>query len=340
MATILETKSIYFNDVNLLPKPGKVRSRKDIPNELYRIIVSPMLAIIGETFTQKAANLGLSLALPRFISTEKKIALYDIFQKNKIHDKQLCFISIGLQEPLSEIQKIHITEERNNVLIDIANGYIPHLAECTSRMYHHTNSSSGTLLNNLMVGNVVTQAGISKIYSGINSFTNNLFIRVGIGNGSPCASSDVAAINRGQITELIECAYVKWRFPKLKLVSDGGIYKSGFVLKAFGAGADYCLMGGYFVKSLEAETHISGDGTYFGCASEKQNKLAGLDKHSEGKEFLINKTELKSLKYLVNELWGGICSGISYCGYDTVSDFIGNGIFEIKQNSLPPKNRY
>jgi len=42
---------------------------------------------------------------------------------------------------------------------------------------------------------------------------------------------------------------------------------------------------------------------------------------------------------LVEELQGGIASGISYSGHSSVSEFIGNGTFEIKINSLPPKNR-
>jgi hypothetical protein len=39
----------------------------------------------------------------------------------------------------------------------------------------------------------------------------------------------------------------------------------------------------------------------------------------------------------VDELWGGISSAVSYGGYDTLTNFIGNGVFEIKQNSLPPR---
>ena len=57
MAQILKTKSIYYNDVNLIAQPCKVRSRRDIPVELNRIIVSPMEAIVGKTFALKANEL-------------------------------------------------------------------------------------------------------------------------------------------------------------------------------------------------------------------------------------------------------------------------------------------
>lgn len=346
MSILLKTKSIYFNDVNLIPNLGKVKSRKEIPNELYRVIVSPMVSVVGPTFVKEAAKLGLSICTPRFLDLNSKLKLIDIFEQNKINKDQISFLSIGLNESIDTLININKYSPHHNILFDFANGYVPQIQDCVQ-------SALKTIefIDNLMIGNVVTGEGIfylSKLYSCCN---NDLFIRVGIGNGKPCSSSDVAGINRGQITELMECdtekrnvlsmasrLYKTWD-KNVNLVSDGGISKSGFALKAFGAGANYVLMGSYFSKALEAETHISGDGTYFGCASDKQNKLAGLDKHSEGKVINIDKEELKSLEYLVKELWGGISSGVSYVGHSSLSDFIGNGIFEEKCNSLPPKNR-
>jgi hypothetical protein len=76
MAQILKSKSIYYNDVNLVAQPCKVKSRKDIPVELDRIIVSPMEAIVGETFALKANELGLTVCLHRFCSIEEQAALH------------------------------------------------------------------------------------------------------------------------------------------------------------------------------------------------------------------------------------------------------------------------
>ena len=342
MPTLLKSKSIYFNDVNLLPAPGKVKSRKEVPNELHRVIVSPMVSVVGETFIKEAAKLGLSVCTPRFLPMQKKINGQHFFNINRIDNRQICFLSIGLNESLEDLLKLNAYNRfPQNVLFDIANGYVPHLEESVKRVYDIIGP-----FKNLMVGNIVTLGGFYQLEKLVD-YCDNLFIRVGIGNGKPCSSSDVAAVNRGQLTELFELVGVKDQINKLlikdgkriNLISDGGISKSGFALKAFGAGADYVLMGSYFSKAEEAETHISGDGTYFGCASEKQNKLAGLTKHSEGKVMEVNKNEIKPLKYLVDELWGGISSGISYVGYQSVGQFIGKGIFEEKCNSLPPKGR-
>jgi hypothetical protein len=45
------------------------------------------------------------------------------------------------------------------------------------------------------------------------------------------------------------------------------------------------------------------------------------------------------LEKLTEDLWGGLTSAVSYSGHKSLTGFIGNGIFEVKQNSLPPKNR-
>ena len=337
MATILKTKSIYFNDVCLIPKVGVVKSRKDIPNELFRVIVSPMVSVIGETFIVEAARLGLSVALPRFIDVDKKIKLQELFERNKTLEGQLCFVSIGMNENADDLRRL---SESHSVdwLVDVASGYVPQWRSVIQNLKHYL----GDNLRNLMVGNVITTEGVTYLIKNTKEYCDNLFIRIGIANGSACQTSDTTGVNRGQITELIECSeseMYKANEENCFLVSDGGIKNSGFALKAWGAGADYVLMGGLFSKAWGAETNISGDGTYFGCASEKQNQLAGLDKHSEGKITQINKEELKPLAYIVKELWGGISSGISYSGYKSVSEFVGKGVFEVKQNSLPPKIR-
>ena len=49
-----------------------------------------------------------------------------------------------------------------------------------------------------------------------------------------------------------------------------------------------------------------------------------------------NRSTVKSLNELVDDLWGGLASAVSYSGYKTLTGFISNGIFEIKENSLPP----
>jgi GMP reductase len=337
MAQILKTKSIYYNDVNLVAQPCKVKSRRDIPVELNRIIVSPMEAIVGNTFALKANELGLTVCLHRFCSIEEQVELY-----NSLPYKANVFVSIGL----NDWDRVKALKDAgaDKWLIDMANGYMhKEISECVNKL------AEQSAIYDLMLGNVHTAQGF-QLLSGIKPDTKmEKYIRVGIAGGSPCATNDSTGYNRGPITELMEIDECSPFDPtsdlmflnrKPFIVADGGIKNAGYASKAFGAGADYVMMGGYFARAFEAETHVRGDGHYWGGASHKQQILSTgkVYRHSEGKEVPIL-DELCPLESLVDELWGGISSAVSYSGYETLSGFISNGVFEIKENSLPPGKR-
>ena len=326
MATILKTKSIYYNDINLIAQPSSVNSRTEVPKELHRIIVSPMEAIIGETFAIEADKLGLSMCLHRFCTPEKQLDLY-----NKLKNKDNIFVSVGLND--WERVKLFAAAGATNFLIDIANGYIPSLRNAAYKLKELAN------VKKIMVGNIHTGLG----FKNLTNLGMETYIRVGVAGGSPCKSSDVTGYNRGQITELLEIDEVKDQLQYTEnenfIVADGGIKNGNYAAKAFGAGATHLIMGGYFSKALEAETNILGIGKYWGGASHfQQERFGGIKRHSEGKVIEIEE-ELRHLSVLVDDLWGGLSSAISYSGKSTLTDFIGNATFEIKENSLAPGNR-
>ena len=332
MAQILKTKSIYYNDVNLVAQPCKVKSRKDIPVELNRIIVSPMEAIVGKTFALKANELGLTVCLHRFCSIQEQVELY-----NSLPNSRNVFVSIGL----NDWDRVDALAEAGATswLIDMANGYMhQEINDCVIKL------SERARIHDLMMGNVHSERGFQMLSAIRTDKTFMRYVRVGIAGGSPCATNDSTGYNRGPITEIMEIEGTNPWDPYLDnrhkpfIIADGGIKNSGYAAKAFGVGADYVMMGGYFAKAFEAETHQIGDGTYWGGASHKQQILSTgkAYRHSEGKEVPIL-DELSPLETLVNELWGGISSAVSYGGFDTLTNFIGNGVFEIKQNSLPPR---
>ena len=335
MAEILKSKSIYYNDVNLVAQPCKVKSRKDIPVELNRIIVSPMEAIVGKTFALKANELGLTVCLHRFCSVEEQVELY-----NLLPNKKNVFVSIGL----NDWDRVDALAEAGATswLIDMANGYMAiEIRDCVQKL------SDRARISDLMMGNVHSERGFQMLSNIAMEKSFTKYVRVGIAGGSPCATNDSTGFNRGPITEIMEIEQSNPWDPTSDaiffknepfVVADGGIKNSGYAAKAFGAGADYVMMGGYFSKAFEAETHVIGDGYYWGGASHKQQILSTgkAFRHSEGKEIPIL-DELSPLKTLVDELWGGIASAVSYGGYETLSKFIGNGVFELKHNSLPPR---
>ena len=175
MAKILTTKSIYYNDVNLIAQSARIESRKDVPLELDRIIVSPMSAVVGQTFAIEATKLGLSVCQHKFCDIDNAVLNYSI-----VPNKKNLFVSIGLND--WERARELAEEGATNWLIDCANGYLPQIRGVINKLIGKHK------VNRLMVGNVMTADGI-HLYEYFSKYIPEIIIRVGIAGGSACAPS-------------------------------------------------------------------------------------------------------------------------------------------------------
>lgn len=329
---LLNSKSIYYDDVNLIAQPTEVKSRKDIPQELERIIVSPMQSIIGQIFANKALDLGLTVCLHRFDSTiQQRLKLInDVFMnmKNPNSSIKRLWVSVGLKD-LENIEAI-IHQGVENIIIDVANGYMSEVLEFSSQVFH----KSGKQIKKMMLGNIHSDSILPDYQTLSDYFGIPIYFRCGIASGSVCNTKGMTGYNRGQVTEIQECAnWIEENNSNLVLVADGGIANPACAAKAFGAGANYVMMGGYFAHAKEAQHVIDELYKFWGGASEFQQILSKgvADRHSEGKEKDINPDHLESLDKLTSDLWGGISSAVSYSGYNSLTKFIGNAVFEIKK---------
>lgn len=329
---LLNSRSIYYDDVNLIAQPTEVKSRKEIPQELERIIVSPMQSIIGLVFANRALELGLSVCLHRFDSTiQQRLKLInDVFMNMKTPNKTVerVWVSVGLKD-LENIEAI-VHQGVENIIIDVANGYMSEVLEFASQIYH----KSGKQIKKIMLGNIHSSSILPDYQTLSHYFGIPVYFRCGIASGSVCNTKGMTGYNRGQITEIKECAdWVEENNSNLVLVADGGVKDPACAAKAFGAGADYVMMGGYFAHAKEAQHVVDELYKFWGGASEFQQILSKgvAERHSEGKEKDIHPESLQNLDKLVSDLWGGISSAVSYSGYKTLTKFIGNGVFEIKQ---------
>lgn len=331
MPTFLQTKSIYYKDVNLIPKKSVVKSRTEIKKELNRIFVSPMSAIVTEKFAIEASRLGLSVCLHRFCDPQEEVNIF-----NKIENKENVFCAVGLDD-WDRVNKL-IKTGCQNFLLDVANGYL-NLYEFFDKLNNIIliDSPFGKI-NKLMAGNVACINGVVDLFKSMSVINNcQYLIRCGIANGAACSTSEKTGVNRGQITEIKEIFYHKHHHSELKslnIIADGGIRDSGDAAKSFGCGADGVMMGYYFSQSFERNINKGCDQFYWGGASDYQHQIHPLKqkRHSEGKMIELN-AEQKFLSDLIDDFWGGLSSSVSYCGYSSLTDFIGNGVLELKYNS-------
>jgi len=87
------------------------------------------------------------------------------------------------------------------------------------------------------------------------------FPQVGIGPGSVCTTRKKAGVGYPQLSAIVECADAAHGL-NAHIVSDGGCTCPGDVAKAFGAGADFVMLGGMLAghDQCGGETLAADDG--------------------------------------------------------------------------------
>lgn len=336
MAQILNTKSLSYSDVNLIAQPSVIKSRKEIPIEMHRIVISGMTSIIGPSFIKAISELPKeyqpTLHIPRDIYKKENLKLC------KELDLKRVFVGVGLQEDIA-YESEALNYGYKTAFIDIANGYLMQIPERVKQL-----KDKG--FQNIICGSVHTLDGADYLFKAGCSV-----IRLGIAPGSVCITKDSTGYTRGTITEIMEVAdYKKGVSGFLQkeaylTMADGGLKSPSDYIKAFLAGADYAMGGRIFTEAFECRMHTGDNLSDFGERGYKDNKAFPLNTYFgmasnwgkiamgnpsdniEGTSTII-KPQYK-LKDIIETLWQGIASGISYSGNRTLTEAIGSGVFEI-----------
>jgi IMP dehydrogenase len=148
-----------------------------------------------------------------------------------------------------------------------------------------------------------------------------------IGPGSICTTRVVTGAGVPQITAILECARAA-KGTGVPLIADGGIKFSGDISKALAAGASSVMIGGLFAGTEESpgETILYQGRTfksYRGMGSIGAMEAGSADRYAQesaerGKsvpEGIEGQVPYKGpLSALVEQLVGGLRSGMGYCG--------------------------
>src|SRR5829696_3623890 len=156
-------------------------------------------------------------------------------------------------------------------------------------------------------------------------------VKVGIGPGFACTTRLVAGVGVPQLTAILDCAEVA-RASGVPLIADGGIRHPGDVAKAIAAGASTVMIGGLFAGRPESpgevvrrqgrEYKVFRGMASLGAAAarlEIEGRGDALDQYvPEGEEMEF---PLKGpVAGIVNELVGGLRSGMSYVDATTIPE--------------------
>ena len=201
------------------------------------------------------------------------------------------------------------------IVIDTAHGHSSSVIAMLKRLKKKYNVD-------VIGGNIATaEAAIDLIKAGADG------IKVGIGPGSICTTRIIAGTGVPQLTAIRNCYEVakKYRVP---IIADGGIKYSGDITKALAAGAHSVMIGSLFAGTDESPGEIvllqgRSYKVYRGMGSLGAMEQGTKDRYQqEGArtsklvpEGVEGRVPYKGpLSHSVNQLIGGLRSGMGYCG--------------------------
>lgn len=248
------------------------------------------------------------------------------------HKNSYTFISTGLKDDKEQLFAL-LSDKKfkiDKLCIDIANGYIPKLIDFVKEV----RTKFPHLL--IMVGNVVTGDMTQDLI--INGAD---IIKVGIGPGSVCTTRKLTGVGRPQLSAILECADAAHGIGGL-VCADGGCTCAGDVAKAFGAGADFVMIGGMLAGTDEASGDViikTRQTNELIADPNNPNELQFLQKTEKFKQFYGMSSKLAQEKHfggmaqyrasegkvvevpykgsaddVMQEILGGVRSTMSYIG--------------------------
>lgn len=319
MINYSEKKALSFDDIDLLPQYSEVSSRSQVNTQMtlktksdinytfkLPIISSPMKSVTeAEMCIRMDKNGGLGI-LHRFCSIEEQVFMVKTFF-NEIPDG-IIGAAIGANGDYLERAKQLVDAGVKIICVDIAHGH----SAIMKLALEELNKILPTDVH-IMAGNVATGIGFIDLEEwGADS------VRVGISSGAACSTAIKTGHGLPTLQSIIYANQAR-RGRNVQIIADGGMKKPGDLVKAFAAGADFCILGSLLAGTKASPGKIikQEDGKwmkeYFGSASEKSQVLAGKTKvYEEGVSALVPYTG--KLENTLESLYNGIVSGCSYSG--------------------------
>ena len=225
-----------------------------------------------------------------------------------------CFVamSIGIAEQdLEKLDHVMNMVDIKFLCIDVANGYSQRFATTVEQI----REKYPELI--IIAGNVVTGEMTEElILSGAD------IVKVGIGPGSVCTTRIKTGVGYPQLSAIIECADAAHGLGG-HIIADGGCSSSGDVAKAFGAGADFVMLGGMLAGHDEGGGEvIDGKVQFYGMSSDTANTkhFGGLKNYRSSEGRTVRLPYKGAIKDTVQDILGGIRSACTYAGARKLKD--------------------
>ena len=183
----------------------------------------------------------------------------------------------------------------------------------------------------IIAGNVCSEECFCKLAeAGAN------MVKVGVGPGSICSTRQVAGVGVPQLSTVWNIAkYREGKYDHVYICADGGIKKSGDIVKALVFGADCVMLGSLLAGTAESAGSFVVDintglrfKQYRGMGSESAMVHGSAVRYGQdpnAKKFVPEGVEARvpdkgSVDDVLYKLVGGVKSGFGYMGYKTIHE--------------------
>lgn len=310
-----------FKDVMIRPKRSTLKSRSQVTLEReFRFLHStaiwkgvPIMAANMDTVG--TFEMALALAKEKLFTTIHKhytTEEWNVFLKGatpELYDYIAVSTGTGKKDSKKIAEIFEANPQIKFICIDVANGYSGHFVNFVKQMRKQFPDKV------IIAGNVVTGEMVEELL-----LAGADIIKVGIGPGSVCTTRVKTGVGYPQLSAIIECADAAHGLGG-HIISDGGCSTPGDVAKAFGAGADFVMLGGMFAGHTES----GGDLIEINGAPFKQfygmSSSTAMDKHVGGvAEYRASEGKTVTVPFkgdvaaTLLDIMGGLRSTCTYVG--------------------------
>mgnify|MGYP001158545185 FL=1 len=314
---------LTFDDVMIKPKRSTLISRNDV--SLHRSFKFKYSTLKWQGIPIIAANMDTTGT----IDMAKKFKEYNLltalhkFYKYEDLEAHLnsnlldnCILTIGEGDIPNFFTYIDFYDRYKFILVDVANGYRECFLEFIKKLRQ-------TFPEKIIIGGNVATREMTEalILAGAD------IVKIGIGPGAVCTTRKVTGCGYPQLSAISECADAAHGLNG-HVIADGGCKSPGDVAKAFGAGADFVMLGGMLAAHDESggDTVILNGNKYkifYGMSSSQAqtkyyNKVADY-RASEGK--IVRLLCKGPVENTIKEILGGLRSSHSYIGATNIKNF-------------------
>ncbi|WP_372396191.1 GMP reductase [Azospirillum sp. HJ39] len=315
-----------FKDVLIRPKRSTLQSRNDVDvNRTFTFLHTkrdwtgfPLIAanmdVTGSMGMARAlSRFGAMTALHKHYKAEELIAFFQAEDESATLSN--VFYSMGTTDAdYDKFQAVKAKAPVGKICLDVANGYTERFVEVITRL----RLENPDLV--IMAGNVVTgDMTEALLLAGAD------IVKVGIGPGSVCTTRKMTGVGYPQLSAIIECADAAHGL-KGQVCGDGGCAVPGDISKAYGAGADFVMLGGMLAGHDECEGDIRYEesdggpvpvamvfyGMSSGTAMHKYSGGVASYRAAEGKT--VEVPYRGPVEGTMQEIMGGVRSMMTYIG--------------------------